>query len=178
MKLFTNIYTGFVNLSLLLLIFGLFLFNKHYEKIQVAGDSMYPSYTDHEALLVRKTNELLYDDVVVMKAPDLEPYDSTSVKDILFNNGLSYTYYLKRIVAVGGDTIEVKDNVMYRNGVIIDEHYLEDTVQTSDFSATVPEGMIFALGDNREVSHDSRDFGSVSLDNIVGYVIGGRVHDK
>lgn len=177
MKLFTNIYTGFVNVSLLLLIFGLFLFNKNYEKIQVAGDSMYPSYTDHESLLVRKTAELLYDDVVVMKAPDLEPFASTSIKDILFNNGYSYTYYLKRIVAVGGDTIEVKDNIMYRNGVIIDETYLEDTVQTSDFSVLVPDGMVFALGDNREVSHDSRDFGPVSLDNIVGYVIGGRVND-
>ena len=85
MKLFTNIYTGFVNVSLLLLIFGLFLFNKNYEKIQVAGDSMYPSYTDHESLLVRKTEELLYDDVVVMKAPDLEPFASTSIKDIIFN---------------------------------------------------------------------------------------------
>jgi signal peptidase I len=81
--------------------------------------------------------------------------------------------YIKRVVAVGGDTVEIKqDRYVYVNGVKQEEPYIqggitECAVRMCD-PATVPEGSVYVLGDNRRNSADSRIFGPVDIDSIIG----------
>jgi len=77
--------------------------------------------------------------------------------------------YVKRVMAVGGDTIEGRDGDVYVNDEAVDEPYLPDGVVTHDFPPQqVPRGQIFVMGDNRGSSDDSRNFGPVPDDEVVG----------
>ena len=88
---------------------------------------------------------------------------------------------IKRVVAVGGDTFEIKEGTVHINGMPQDEPYLQPSTVTLPKSAMsgcanaamsdrceVPEGMILVLGDNREASQDGRFFGPVDVDTVVG----------
>ncbi len=79
---------------------------------------------------------------------------------------------IKRVIAVGGDTIEVAEGVLYVNGSTVDEPYVvnKDVIKGQG-RFTIPEGYIYVMGDNRPVSGDSRDFGPVARDQIIGKVI-------
>lgn len=77
--------------------------------------------------------------------------------------------YIKRVVAVGGDHVEVKDGDLYVNGEAQVEPFLkEDLIEGAFPDEVVPEGFVFAMGDNRNRSGDSRVFGPVKLDSILG----------
>lgn len=83
--------------------------------------------------------------------------------------------YIKRVIGLPGDTIDIRDGAVYRDGVRLDEPYI-DGAETACFHApncslTIPEGMIYVLGDNRPNSSDSRVFGPVPRDNILGEVL-------
>jgi signal peptidase I len=84
--------------------------------------------------------------------------------------------FIKRVIGVGGDTVEVKDGQVLVNGKELAEPYLfadapgdppEPTVATRE-SWTVPDGQLFVLGDHRAVSEDSRTFGTVPIASVVG----------
>ena len=92
--------------------------------------------------------------------------------------------YIKRVIGLPGDTVEMKNDVLYINGKVTEEPYLDEIKNelifdklTGDFTLTeitgearVPEGYIFVMGDNRLYSKDSRFFGFVSEDAIMGEV--------
>ncbi|MEE0965591.1 MAG: signal peptidase I [Bacilli bacterium] len=126
---------------------------------RVVGSSMEPTYQNGNIILVDKffykRSEPEVNDIVVVEYP---------VSD-------NENQIIKRVVGIGGDHIEVKDNHLYRNGEMIEEDYILETMDTEDFSYDIPEGKIFVLGDNRNISVDSRMIGYVDFeDDVIGKV--------
>ena len=85
-------------------------------------------------------------------------------------------YYVRRVIACPGDTVQIKNGKVYINGEELEEDYLSSSVRTEaeggllvDF--TVPEGTVFAMGDNRGESHDCRAFGCIPQDKIESIVL-------
>ncbi|MGH2755195.1 MAG: signal peptidase I [Actinomycetota bacterium] len=77
--------------------------------------------------------------------------------------------FIKRVIGVGGDTVEGRDGIVFVNGEPIEEPYLPEDVETSSFGpVTVPDGTIFVMGDNRGNSEDSRAIGPIDIDAVVG----------
>ena len=77
--------------------------------------------------------------------------------------------YIKRVVAIGGDTVSVQGGKLWVNGEAQVEPYLKEPEIFEDFpEVTVPEGSVWAMGDNRNNSGDSRRFGPVSVKSIIG----------
>lgn len=104
-----------------------------------------------------------YGDIIVFKS-ELELGDGSNKKRQL----------IKRVIAVPGDYIEIHGGIVYLNGEALDEPYTKDGFTDTEMDEiTVPEGYIFAMGDNRQHSADSRDsrIGLVDIDNINGKAI-------
>ncbi len=76
---------------------------------------------------------------------------------------------IKRVIGLPGDTVEGRDGQLLVNDRILVEPYLDEGVTTDDFEAvTIPEGCLWVMGDNRSDSRDSRSFGPVAEDQLVG----------
>jgi signal peptidase I len=126
----------------------------------IPSESMSPTLEKGDRVLVNKLSYKLHDvhrgDVVVFKRPPNEP-DNT-IKDLI-----------KRVVALPGETIEVRDCHVLINGRQLTEPYVKSWSNTCTYPAkTVPANSVFVMGDNRDDSQDSRFFGPISEDLIVG----------
>ncbi|GGE21449.1 signal peptidase I [Marinithermofilum abyssi] len=89
---------------------------------------------------------------------------------IVFSHG-SY-HFIKRVVAIEGDTVEGKNNTVYVNKKPLKEEYLKTKPSFQDFGPVkVPENAVFVLSDNRTNSLDSRDMGPIVKDKIRGVLI-------
>lgn len=120
----------------------------------VNGESMQPTYENTDRLIVFYTTDLETNDIAVVWSQTLDEY------------------IVKRIIGIPGDTIQIKDNVLYRNDARLLEFYIKDQDwMTSDISVTLQEDQYFLMGDNRNHSTDSRSFGVVSKDDIFGKVL-------
>jgi signal peptidase I len=134
---------------------------------EVNGTSMVPNFEDREYLLTDKLSYRFGDpkrgDVVVFKAPPSEPCSEDQCE------------YIKRIIGLPGDRVKVMKGEVYLNGQKLDQYFLPDglVTQPGDYSLEgverlVPEGYYLCFGDNRSHSRDSREFGPISRDSIVG----------
>jgi signal peptidase I len=126
-------------------------------RIRVDGASMEPTLVSGEYVVVDRLSYRLGNpqrgDIIIFHYP-LDPKEE----------------YIKRIIGLPGDEVEVKHNAVYVNGQLLDESYLK--VSNDDTGTwTVPEDRLFVLGDNRNNSSDSRDWGTVPMSYVVGKAI-------
>ena len=122
--------------------------------------SMYPTLDQGDRVLVNKMSYKVHDvhrgDIIVFERPPKQP--ASQIKDLI-----------KRVVGLPGDTIEAKEGVVYIDGKKLAEPYLVDGVTTTNLpEQEVPAGHVFVMGDNRGDSADSRIFGPIDEDTIVG----------
>lgn len=89
-----------------------------------------------------------------------------------YEEGGSDEPFIKRVIATAGQTVEVKNGHVYVDGVALDEPYVydgQDTYQTGPESKWyVPQGELFVMGDHRQASRDSREFGPIAKSTVVG----------
>ncbi|MGB2750449.1 MAG: signal peptidase I [Pyrinomonadaceae bacterium] len=127
-------------------------------KVAFSGSSMLPSIKDGSVLLIDKDiREIQRRDVIQFKFP-LE-------KD---------KYYVKRVIALPGETIEIREGAVWVNGTRIVEDYVDQTynqVKSNYPPQVIEENEYFVMGDNRDNSSDSRSWGTVNKKLIVGRCI-------
>lgn len=88
----------------------------------------------------------------------------------LFTKEELHERYVKRVIGVEGDVIDIKDGYVYVNGEKLEEEYANGLTYPREFTLPyeVKENELFVLGDNRDVSSDSRSFGPISIDQVEG----------
>ena len=127
---------------------------------QVVGPSMSSTLESQDIVLLSRSHYRLFD----MKRFDVIAFEYADTK-----------YLTKRVIGLPGDKVEYKNNTLYVNDEIVEEDFL-DGHQTENFSLvsmgyeTIPEGKYLVLGDNRENSLDSRSFGLIDEEDILGKV--------
>ena len=128
-----------------------------YQPVKVEGTSMQPGLQNHDRLFV---NKFVYDfgkihrgDIVVFRYP-LDPKKS----------------FIKRVIGLPGDRLSIDDGHVYINGKQLHEPYVPKMYRdhTSMMVGVIPPGEYFVMGDHRNVSEDSRDFGPVPRKDIYG----------
>lgn len=123
---------------------------------RVEGESMVPNLHNNERLIIEKMSYRFHipvrGDIVVIKPPQkgTEPL-------------------IKRVIGLPGETIAVHDGQVYINDQALDEPYLIQQTAGTMAPQLVPEGYVFVMGDNRSASNDSRSFGAVPLQDIIGH---------
>ena len=137
------------------LLFGLWL-----TPVRVAGDTLEPAFSADQVLLVDRAARFF-------SAPRRGDV-------ILFNDPQGGGQILKRIVALPGETVDIKDGAVYIDGCLLDESaYFAKDAAVGDMEAVlVPEGSVFVLGDNRALSYDSRTdgVGCIPYGEVLGVV--------
>lgn len=157
-------------LSVIVLAIATALLLKYFvlDTFTVDGISMYPTLdggnganlddneNNGETLFLNKMAKIKRGDIVVF-VPDKGTFAGRTL--------------VKRVIAIGGDHVQIKDNAVYLNGQLLVEDYTNDqepAIYDQDLDFYVEEGNVFCMGDNRNHSSDCRVFGQVSLDTVVG----------
>lgn len=130
---------------------------------KVSGSSMHPNFKDGDYIitdkLTYKFDEPKRGDIVVFKNPKDESVD-----------------FIKRIIGVPGDHVKVQDGKIYLNGEILEEPYLPGTITnpgsflSEGSEVVVEDGRYITIGDNRSASSDSREWGFITRQEIIGKV--------
>ena len=145
---------------LVLLAFTLAMTTKTYvvEAYEIKGRSMVPTFDDGQRVVVLKLfSDIQRGDIVIFSSQD-DPG-----KDLI-----------KRVIALPGERIQIRKGIVRINGKVLKEGYLEDKdygLYDAEIDEEVGLGQIYVLGDNRDDSHDSRRFGSVSEESLKGKVV-------
>ncbi len=125
----------------------------------IPSESMEITLFERDRILVNKVSYRLHDvnrgDVVVFRRPDDQPGE---IRDLI-----------KRVIALPGETVEGRGSTIYINGQVLIEPYLTAGEVIADFDPVViPEGELFVMGDNRDNSGDSRVFGTIDTERVIG----------
>lgn len=136
----------FTILLLIIIIIRIFF----YSPIRVNGSSMYPTLQDKEFMILNK--------IGLQKG--INRFDIVVVE----SNG---KYIIKRVIGLPGESVMYSDNKLYINGKAIEDNYSKS--ETENFENVIlKDNEYFVMGDNREVSKDSRVIGPVNVKNIKG----------
>lgn len=154
-------FLDWIKTILLALIIAFFIKIFLLDATKVEGNSMLNTLHSGDMLFVDKVSKHFKEyergDIVIIKAPDQEN-----------------TLYVKRIVGLPGDFVSINNGDVYINGEIYLEHYINtnETLPTNSLSEwSVNDDEYFVMGDNRLInaSNDSRNFGPIKSDSIVGH---------
>lgn len=147
------------------LIIRLFLFQQYY----IDGPSMESTLQPRDRVLVNKLSYRLHD----VNRGDVVVFDRVTAAE-------QHDDLIKRVIALPGETIEVRSCTIFIDGVRLEEPYLDEEMvgqadplarcgsHTDVAAQEIPADMVFVMGDNRVQSFDSRDFGPVEIDKIRG----------
>jgi len=133
------------------------------QAFKIPSESMSPTLLNGDRVVVNKLSYDAHDlnrgDVVVFSRPPGLPAGPDDPKDLI-----------KRVIGLPGDTLYTRDGAIYVNDRRLEEPYLPEGTMTYDIDRpeVVPEGHVFLMGDNREHSSDSRVFGPVDVDTVIG----------
>ena len=158
--------------------------------------SMFPTLQENQRLILNRTFRITHKqpqtgDIITFEAPiDNKLYLDTdeTLYTAQYENYTGLTLflykfldvnkvsYIKRVIGLPGDHIEIRDGYVYRNGEKLEEDYLRKEVKTDvqeeEYAdVVVPEGTIYVMGDNREQSKDSRSFGCIPYERVNGYLV-------
>lgn len=129
-----------------------------FSTVVVEGSSMNPTLTNGDILLVDRLSVVTgidRGDIIVCDYPE--------------QSQVHGSYCIKRVIGIGGDTVSIKDGKLYLNGIDITEKYYPETIIEGEYPATkVPEHSYFVMGDNINVSYDSRDVGMIKQSAVLG----------
>lgn len=150
MKKFINDLIPYIIIVIVVVLFRTFIMTP----AVVDGLSMYDTLNDHDIVIINK---------IVMKTNNINRFDIVVLK-----NNTDGDKIIKRVIGLPGEKIEYKDNKLYINGEEIEDNF--KTNETTDFTAETKENEYFVLGDNRELSKDSRYLGNFKKENIIGKV--------
>ena len=150
----------------------------------VPSESMLPTIEVNDRVMISKLNYRFSDpqrgDIVVFTSPFNDDIDNETLlgsvgRHILEAVGIrtaSADDLIKRVVAISGDTVEVRGGFLWVNGVQANEPYLTAPGTMPDFtSVVVPSASVFVMGDNRAVSYDSRKFGAIPEGDLLGEAV-------
>lgn len=171
----------FESLETILLALAVFLvLQASVQNFRVEGISMDPTLNNGQYLLV---NKLVYEPVPFrsLKAADgrtssggqrwVFPFHAPQQGDVIVfheANNPEGNDFVKRVIGVPGDIVEIQFGTVYVNGILLDEPYLVKRDTSSLAPVVVQVGHYFVLGDNRPVSYDSRELGPIPQETIVG----------
>jgi len=141
--------------TLILAIVVFFILQATVQSFVVVGSSMEPSLHEGQRLLINKVVYAFHEpergDIIVFHPPDNQQVD-----------------YIKRIIALPGDTIKVKEEAIYINGSPLDEPYINEPPKYTISEQKIAVNEYFVLGDNRNNSNDSHNGWTVPRQNIIG----------
>jgi signal peptidase I len=133
-----------------------------FDIIEVSGTSMVPTLHHNDTLAIEKIS--------------LYTHSLQRGEIVIFDPGSKGVgIYIKRIIGLPGDTVEIKDGYVSVNGQRLEENYLRPGTVTEagneGGTIKVPDGEIYVLGDNREISEDSRYIGTVPIKSLKGHAL-------
>lgn len=161
------------------LVLGIFVFQPY----KVDGHSMDPTLRDQQRIYVSKLSHTFsylpnYGDIVVVDSRVdrtrtwVDDVTGHPLVSLMLGEAEDPSMYVKRVIGKPGDVLEFKENRVYRNGTVLDEPYIKETMEfESDGKWTVPANHIFVMGDNRNNSTDSREIGFIPVDHVMGTMI-------
>lgn len=157
--------------------------------------SMFPTLQENQRLILNRTARITkkspkVGDIITFEAPtkmysslDADQSNPVAVyekqpkgifgKFVYYVLEFTKTSYIKRVIALEGQHVVIEDNKVYVNGIELQEDYLQDDVVTESnvfYDFIVPEGYLFAMGDNRTRSTDCREIGCIPLEKVEGIV--------
>ena len=149
------------------------------QNFRVEGSSMQPTLEEGQYVLV---NKLVYLRLAPQGLSSLLPFVNSEREEVIFpfsapslGDVVIFHFprdpsrdFVKRVIGVPGDVVEIKQGRVFLNGEEIDEPYVTHPDRGSMAPRSIPENSFFVLGDNRRASNDSRDWGTVPAENIIG----------